>query len=129
MDPEEHARLYWCPAAGGWHITTHPPGDYDRKQVLSNGRNAGMTDPAVARLTRALDEHTSDWAKPIEPVTLDLPCPVCGQPITVKLGGGVREMKPGKLDPAAELVTLSVESAHHGHNRRDGIGMYVLTPE
>lgn len=121
MDPEEPGYLYWCPEAGGWHITTKPPGDYDRKQVLSNGRGT-MTDPELARAVKAMD---SAWTEPIPEVEVELACP-CGSPIRVRLGGGRRSMAESRLDPAAELLSLTVYTEHHSHSRRDGVGMYVV---
>src|SRR5689334_19385763 len=122
---QEHAHVYWCVQAGAWHITTTPPGEYDRRQVLSNKRG-GMTDHSIAATVAAIDRFGApEWSKPLEPQEVKIQCP-CGEPIQVRLGGVVRELKPGPLDPAAELVTLTVEIEHHGDHKRHGMAAYVV---
>ncbi len=122
-DPPPQAHVHWCPSAGGYHVTTGDPGDYDRKQVLSNGRY-GMTDSELIHRIAAAMPNTAE----VPPVEVELVCP-CGEPIKVKLGGSVRSLPATKLDPSAELVSLVVTTEHHGHRRQDGFGAYVLRPE
>jgi 2'-5' RNA ligase len=36
--------IYWCPHTGGWHITRHELGDYDRRQAEYLNRNCEEND-------------------------------------------------------------------------------------
>lgn len=122
-DGPEQAYVYWCPVAGGWHVSTQPQGEFDRKQVLSNGRG-GMTDHSIKATVEAIDTY-GGWAQKLEEKTVELACP-CGRPIELRLGGASRELKAGPHDPAAELLTVTVEIVHHGEHRLHGLSAYVV---
>ena len=120
-DPDEPSRPYWCPKAGAWHITTGTAADYDRRQVMSNGKV--RTDMKVPVEIGALPARGA----PLAEQHVRMTC-TCGEPIELDLSGDVRKLPAGGLDPAAELITLVVKVRHHEHNRVEGFGMYVVTP-
>lgn len=126
-DETEDIRLYWCSRAGAWHVTSTPRGEFDRRQVLSNGRN-GMTDRELRDLTTILDEHAPRMAESLPAQEMVLKCP-CGEPITIRATVVVRRMQAGERDPAAELLSLQIMTEHCGHARADGVGMYVVKEE
>lgn len=127
-DAPERAYVYWCVKAGGWHVSTRAQGEFDRRQVISN-RRGGMTDHAIEATVKAIAEHgIPEWTKTLEPIEVKMECP-CGKPIEVKLGGVVRELAPGPHDPAAELITLTLELEHFADHHGHAVSMYVVKRE
>lgn len=56
----EDANLYWCPQAGGWHLTSLEPGEYDHRRAL------GMR----GQLETEIDLHPEAKDQPTD-------CPIC----------------------------------------------------
>jgi hypothetical protein len=68
----EDANLYWCPQAGGWHLTSLEPGEYDHRRAL------GMR----GELETEMDLHAVGQVM-LEQAALDEKqsgCPVCQEP-------------------------------------------------
>lgn len=85
-----------------------------------------MTDKSIEATVAAIDRYgATDWVKPLQPAEVRMECP-CGQPITVRLRGTVRELSPGPNDPAAELISLTTDVEHHGECRGNGALIYVI---
>jgi hypothetical protein len=69
--PDSDNRIYWCDAAGGYHITRYEVGEYDRRQAMTHDRQGAQVQPR-------LDELATEIAATAHAIGRGGDCPTCG---------------------------------------------------
>jgi hypothetical protein len=67
--PDPSTNMYWCPEAGGYHVTRLRPGEYDRRQAMKFGSKEDV--PMQSAPVSTVDT-------PLDRIGRGGDCPTCG---------------------------------------------------
>jgi len=101
----EPGRPYWCPMAGGYHMTRLSPDEYNRKRA--EGDRIMFEEAVEAALTNAPQQ--------IIETSHHLACPVCGALMKLTLLAQVQPVQTGVGVVETFDVTVGLDHAEEGH--------------